>query len=137
MRGRSFPPSIRRPRRTTRAPYFNRQRRSIGRQLDMLRSRLLDTRFAFMFDSDDPLHPGLDGHVTEDLGTFVASWVGGPTQVTIVDVSGIPAEVLGTVVGTMMQLIYDTLFWGMTLPIGGRQQPLLVVVDEAHRFLPQ
>jgi DNA helicase HerA-like ATPase len=36
----------------------------------------------------------------------------------------------------MMQLVYDALFWGMDLPVGGRQQPLLVVVDEAHRFLP-
>ncbi len=118
------------------APYFNRQRRSIGRQLDLLRSRLLDTRFAFMFDPNDPLHPDQAGRVREDLGTLVAGWVGGPKQVTIVDVSGIPAEVLGTVVGTMVQLVYDTLFWGMALPVGGRQQPLLVVVDEAHRFIP-
>jgi hypothetical protein len=117
-------------------PYFNRQRRGIGRQLDLLRSRLLDSRFAFMFDPSDPLHPDLDAHVTEDLATLVATWVGGPKQVTIVDVSGIPSEVLGTVVGTMMQLVYDTLFWGMALPVGGREQPLLVVVDEAHRFLP-
>ena len=118
------------------SPYFNRQRRGIGRQLDMLRSRLLDTRFAFMFDPADPLHPDLDGQVSEDLGTLLAGWVGGPKQVTIVDVSGIPTEVVGTVVGTMMQLVYDALFWGMDLPVGGRQQPLLVVVDEAHRFLP-
>ncbi len=117
-------------------PYFNRQRRGIGRQLDLLRSRLLDSKFAFMFDPQDPLHPDLDGRVAEDLGAIVASWVGGPKQVTIVDVSGIPTEVLGTVVATMMQLVYDTLYWGMALPVGGRQQPLLVVVDEAHRFLP-
>jgi DNA helicase HerA-like ATPase len=28
------------------------------------------------------------------------------------------------------------LFWAQDLPIGGRQQPLLVVLDEAHRFVP-
>lgn len=37
----------------------------------------------------------------------------------------------------MLRLIYDALFWAMELPVGGRQQPLLVVLDEAHRFLPQ
>jgi len=117
-------------------PYFNRARRGISRQLDMLRSRLLDARFAFMFDPEDPLHPDLEGKADEDLGGLVASWVGSDKQVTVMDVSGIPSDVIGTVVGTMMQIIYDTLFWGMSLPVGGRERPLLVVVDEAHRFLP-
>lgn len=118
------------------SPYFNRSRRSIGRQLDMLRSRLLDSRYAFMFASDDPLHPTRDGRTQEDLGSLVAGWIGAPEQVSIVDVSGIPSDVVGTVVGTMMHIIYDTLFWGMSLAVGGRLQPLLIVVDEAHRFLP-
>lgn len=118
------------------SPYFNRQRRSIGRQLDLMRTRLLDSRYSFMFDPDDPLHPDLDGKADEDLGALVAGWVGSDKPVSIVDVSGLPSEVVGTVVGTMLEIVYDTLFWGMELPVGGRQQPLLVVVDEAHRFLP-
>lgn len=51
--------------------------------------------------------------------------------------SGLPPEVLGTVVGTMLRVVYDALFWAMELPVGGREQPLLVVIDEAHRFLPK
>jgi DNA helicase HerA-like ATPase len=117
-------------------PYFNRQRRSIGRQLDLMRTRLLDSRYSFMFDPDDPLHPDLSGKTDEDLGALVASWVGGKKPVSVIDVSGIPSEVIGTIVGTMLQIVYDALFWAMALPVGGRQQPLLVVVDEAHRFLP-
>jgi hypothetical protein len=57
--------------------------------------------------------------------------------VTILDVSGSPSDVLPTVVGTMLHVIYDTLFWAADLPIGGRQQPLLVILEEAHRFLPE
>src|SRR3546814_12508633 len=56
--------------------------------------------------------------------------------VTIFDVSGLPSEVQPTIVGTMLRVVYDILFWAQDLPIGGRQQPLLVVLDEAHRFLP-
>lgn len=118
------------------SPYYNRQRRNISRQLDMLRSRILDNRYGFMFDSADPLHPDTDGRTEEDLGSLVAGWVGSEFQVTAIDVSGIPSEIIGTIVGTMIQIIYDTLYWGMNLPVGSRQQPLLVVVDEAHRFLP-
>ena len=29
------------------------------------------------------------------------------------------------------------LFWGQDLPIGGKQLPLLVALDEAHRFVPE
>ena len=36
----------------------------------------------------------------------------------------------------MLRLIYDALFWAMDLPVGGRKQPLLIILDEAHRFLP-
>lgn len=37
----------------------------------------------------------------------------------------------------MLRLVYDMLFWAMELPIGGRKQPLLVVLEEAHLFLPE
>ena len=118
------------------APYFNRKRRGIGRQLDLMRMRLLDGRFAFMFDPGSRFHPDLDGKVEADLDEILVNWVGGPEQVTVLDVSGVPAEVVGDVVGTMLRLVYDALFWAMDLPIGGRNQPLLVILDEAHRFLP-
>lgn len=117
-------------------PYPNRKRRGIGRQLDLLRTRLLDSRFAFMFDPADDLHPDLDGGIRSDLDVVLAEWIGGAKPVTVLDVSGLPVEVLGTVVGTMLRLVYDALFWAMDLPVGGREQPLLVVLDEAHRFVP-
>jgi uncharacterized protein DUF87 len=117
-------------------PYRNQDARGIGKQLDLLRMKLLDTSFAFMFDPDDPLHPDSDGHIASDLPSLLAEWVGGDEPITVLDVSGLPAEVVGPVVGTMLRLVYDALFWGMYLPVGGREQPLLVVLDEAHRFLP-
>ncbi len=120
----------------SKAPYLAKRRLPIGRQLDLLHSRLRDARFAFMFDPDDPLHPDLAGKVDADLDSLLAEWIGSSQPMTVLDVSGLPPEVLGTVVGTMLRLIYDALFWAMELPVGGRQQPLLVVLDEAHRFLP-
>jgi DNA helicase HerA-like ATPase len=37
----------------------------------------------------------------------------------------------------MLNLVYEALYWGMALPVGGKQQPLLLMIDEAHRFLPR
>jgi hypothetical protein len=118
------------------APFLNPQRRGMGRQLDFLRSRLLDSRFKFLFDAADDYHPDQQGRTQQDLDELLAGWVGGEKPVTILDVSAVPAEVVGVVVGSMLSLIYEALFWGMHLPIGGKEQPLLLVVDEAHRFLP-
>lgn len=131
-----IPPRYPAPTSVNTPPYPNRKRRGIGRQLDLLRMRVLDARFGFMFDPSDDLHPDLDGKISADLDELLCEWVGGPQQVTILDVSGVPTEVVGDVVGTMLRLVYDALFWAMELPVGGRNQPLLVILDEAHRFLP-
>ena len=117
-------------------PYLNPQRRGLIRQLEFMRSRVLDARFAFMFGAGDGFDPDADGSVGDDLDTLLATWLGGPSALTVLDVSGLPADVLEVVVGTVLTLVYDALFWGMRLPVGGKQQPLLVVMDEAHRFLP-
>ena len=37
--------------------------------------------------------------------------------------------------GTLLNIIYDALFWGQNLSVGGKQQPLLVVLEEAHNYL--
>lgn len=118
------------------APYLNKSRLPIPKQVDLLHSRLTDTRFRFMFDRDDDRHPDLAGKIKSDLDTLLVDWIGSERPVTVLDVSGLPPEVQGTVVGTMLRLIYDALFWAMELPVGGRQQPLLIVLEEAHRFLP-
>jgi hypothetical protein len=118
-------------------PYKNNRKRNIERQLDLMRSRLRDGRFAFLFNPGGGYEPNRDGEIKADLDQLARDWVGHDRPVTIFDVSGLPSEILSTVVGTMLRIVYDTLFWAQDLPVGGRQQPLLVVIDEAHRFLPE
>lgn len=118
-------------------PYKNQRKRNIERQLDLMRSRLNDSRYSFLFAPGGGLEPTLSGDVQSDLDALVRDWVGHDRPITIFDVSGLPSEVLPTIVGTMLRVIYDMLFWAQDMPIGGRQQPLLVVLDEAHRFVPE
>lgn len=119
------------------APYKNQRKRNIERPLDLMRSRLKDARFSFLFSPGGGYEPNVDGEVQSDLDALVREWVGHDRPITIFDVSGLPSEVLPTIVGTMLRIVYDMLFWAQDLPIGGRQQPLLVVLDEAHRFVPE
>ncbi|MFZ5780111.1 MAG: ATP-binding protein [Pseudomonadota bacterium] len=118
------------------APYKNQRKRNIERHLDLMRSRLKDARFSFLF-SPGGYEPDLAGYVQSDLDSLVRDWAGHDKPITIFDVSGLPSEILPTIVGTMLRVVYDMLFWAQDLPIGGRQQPLLVVIDEAHRFVPE
>ena len=119
------------------APYKNQRKRNIERQLEMMRTRLRDGRFGFLFRPGGGYEPALDGRITSDLDNLVRDWVGHDRPVTVFDVSGLPSEILSTIVGTMLRVVYDMLFWAQDLPVGGRQQPLLIVIDEAHRFLPE
>lgn len=101
-----------------------------------MRSRLLDSRFAFLFAPGPDFTPDLDGKVKGDLGSLVESWVGHDRPLTVLDVSGVPQETLVAVTGTVLRIVYDTLFWAGSLPISGRKQPLLIIVEEAHRVIP-
>ncbi len=119
------------------APFAHPRVRGIGKQLELMRSRLQDSRFAFLFRPGDSLSPDADGRTGGDLDDLVRSWVGHDKPLTVLDVSGLPSEVLGTIVGTLVRLVYDMLFWALELPISGRSQPLLIVLEEAHLFLPE
>jgi DNA helicase HerA-like ATPase len=107
---------------------------SIRRQLDQMRSRLLDRQYDFM------LHPGewepeLSGKATEDLSSLLESWLGHDKPITVLDLSGIPSVVLLRLIGGILNIIYEALFWGREMPEGGRERPLLIVMEEAHRYL--
>ena len=119
------------------APYGHPRPRNISKQLEMMRSRIQDSRYAFLFKPDKDLIPDLDGKTKGDLHSLVRSWVGHDKPLTVLDVSGLPPEVLSTVVGTLIRIVYDLLYWAHDLPISGRNQPLLIVLEEAHIFLPE
>ena len=118
------------------APYRGNPR-NIGRQLDLLRSRIQDPRYSFLFNPGDDVMPNEAGAVETDLDTLVAEWVGHDRPITVIDVSGMPSEALTAVIGTMLRIIYDTLFWAGDLAISGRSQPILVVLEEAHLLLAE
>ena len=46
-----------------------------------------------------------------------------------------PSGILNNLVGAVLRLIYDALFWSRRLSEGGRERPLLVVLEEAHAYL--
>src|SRR5260370_6991503 len=51
------------------------------------------------------------------------------------ELSGVPVSILHELVGVLLRIIYDALFWSRYVSEGGRERPLLVVLEEAHTYL--
>ena len=115
-------------------PYLNTSAIGIQRPLNLLRSRLLDRRYSFLL-RPGPWEPDLSGKPEKDLDTLLAGWLGGEKPITILDLSGIPGNVLERLVGSILKIVYEALFWSREKTEGGIQRPLLVVMEEAHRYL--
>lgn len=115
-------------------PFLNQHAFGIRRQLNLLRSRLVDRRYDFLLHPGD-WEPKLDGKVQSDLDVLLAGWIGGPKPITILDLSGVPSTVLERLVGSILKVVYEALFWSREKSEGGIERPLLVVMEEAHRYL--
>ncbi len=115
-------------------PFLNQQAKGIRRQLDSIRSRLLDRRYDFLL-SPGPWEPALDGAVESDLDELLSQWLGGQKPISILDLSSVPSTVLGHLVGSILKTIFEAVYWGKNHAEGGIERPLLVVMEEAHRYL--
>lgn len=112
---------------------------NIRRQILATESLLRDTRYDFLFRPGPwcpkPDFQNLDAQPTDDLDSLVKSWVGGDKPISILDLSGVPVSILTDLVGVLIRLLFDALFWARHLPEGGRTRPLLFVLEEAHAYL--
>lgn len=52
--------------------------------------------------------------------------------ISIVDVSGVPSEITSTVVALLSRLVFDFAIWARS----ERTRPILLVCEEAHRYVP-
>jgi DNA helicase HerA-like ATPase len=94
-------------------------------------SRLKDSRYDFLFNPGD--FKGITG--TKDLCSLLNGWIGSESKLAILDLSGVPFEVLDITVGLITRFIYDSMFWGRNETYTGKQRPLLLAYEEAHTYL--
>jgi DNA helicase HerA-like ATPase len=84
-----------------------------------------DVRFGFMFGSSLSLR--------DDMSDILAQLFRIPVSgkpITILDLSGVPSEVLNVVVSVICRLTFDFALWSDT------QMPITIVCEEAHRYAP-
>lgn len=114
----------------TGAPYKSKHQDFYSYEKKLL-SRIKDSRFDFLF------HPGeyKDENSPKDLHNILNEWIGNNEKLTILDLSGVPFEVLDITIGLITRFVYDSMFWGRFEKYTGKNRPLLLAYEEAHTYL--
>jgi DNA helicase HerA-like ATPase len=92
---------------------------------------LRDTTYNFMF------YPGeyKDEKSKFDLHDLLNSWIGSEKQLTILDLNGVPPDILDITVGLITRFIFDSMIWGRDEKYTGKNRPILLAFEEAHSYL--
>lgn len=107
---------------------------NIRAALENLGAKLRIPRFNFLF-KPGAWTPDSNGKVQKDLPELLTDWIGSDRPITILDLSGVPNTILNDIIGILLRILYDGLFWAKNLSQGGRERPLLIVMEEAHSYL--
>lgn len=97
---------------------------------DKLRHGLRDPQRQFLLSAT--IGPG----EADPLPEIVAGWIGGQSPISVLDFSGVPGEVTEIAVGAILDLILQVAVNTPDEGPGvGRTHPVLVVLEEAHRYI--
>ncbi|MXO88872.1 DUF87 domain-containing protein [Altererythrobacter aestuarii] len=103
---------------TTTAPYMR-----IKTKIEELKA---DPRYQFMFS-------GM--LVGDTMASFISQIFRMPSAgkpISIIDVSGVPSDITSTVVAVLSRMVFDFAIWGRN----EKTRPILLVCEEAHRYVP-
>lgn len=97
---------------------------------ELLRLGLLDPRLSFL------QHPEGDKAGSDPLTEEVANWLGREKPISILDFSGVPEAASEMAIGVILSLIFEAATRSPSTGDGiGRSRPVLIVLEEAHRYL--
>ncbi|AXJ95220.1 ATPase [Sphingomonas sp. FARSPH] len=85
-----------------------------------------DPRYSFMFSGM------LVADTMADFLARIFRMPGDGRPISIVDVSGVPSEITAVVVAVLSRMTFDYAIWSRNEP----QRPILLVCEEAHRYIP-
>jgi hypothetical protein len=103
----------------TSAPYM--------RIKDRIETLTADSRYSFMFSG-----MFISDNMAKIIGRLLRIPVGGK-PITLVDLSGVPSEIVEVLVSMISRMIFDFTLWSER----NKAVPVLLVCEEAHRYVPK
>lgn len=113
---------------TLAAPLTASKRESHDKILNKIDALKADQRFSFM------IRP--DADVSDNLANIISQYFRIPASgkpVSIIDLSGVPSDVVDVVVSVLCRMVFDFAVWSPR-PV---KVPILLVCEEAHRYAPR
>ena len=108
------------------------------RFIPRLETKINDERLSFLFR---PKKSNGDECKTEDLAEILHQFIcyshEHKANISIIDLSGIPFEVLSVVVSLISRMIFDFCFYYKSIKEANSELPFLIVLEEAHNYIPQ
>lgn len=95
---------------------------------DQIRRSLTEPRLAFLGIGDL-----VEAKANDPLPSIVTSLLGDQKRISLLDISGIPSDVANFAVGIVLNVLFELSWRGREDGIG-RNNPVLIVVEEAHRY---
>jgi hypothetical protein len=103
---------------------------SYGTSPDLLRLGLLDPQLRFFQE------PTGDPHGEDPLVEVMQDWLGREKPISVLDFSGVPSAAADVAIGVVLNLLFEVSLRSEPGGPGiGRPSPVLVVLEEAHRYL--
>lgn len=106
----------------------------LKKSLDIFRNHFFDRQYSFLLTPGD-WEPSINNEIKSDLDELLESWLGHEKPITILDLSGIPSIRLDLLLGSLLDILFESSIWGKNLKEGMKTRPLLLVLEEAHRYL--
>lgn len=97
---------------------------------DNIENLLRNDDFKFVFGDDEYIKGD------KSIAELIGSWIENDKQISVLNLSGIPYNILDVVIGVLSNLLFDTVYY--TLKIDNKKyegRPLLICYEEAHRYL--
>jgi uncharacterized protein len=85
-----------------------------------------DPRQQFMFDRR---------YSNDTMGDFIARMLRLPVEgkpISVIDLSGVPTSIVSAVVSVLSRIVFDFAVWSR----GERRRPVVLICEEAHRYIP-
>ncbi|MGS0682846.1 ATP-binding protein [Shewanella sp. 125m-7] len=115
-------------------PPFSGSKQLWRKQLEQMRTILLDSQYSFLLKPGD-WTPDLNNEMKKDLPELISTWLSNGKPISILDLSGMPSSRLELLLGSVIEVLFESAIWGRNLSEGMNQKPLLLVMEEAHRYL--
>jgi DNA helicase HerA-like ATPase len=104
------------------------KRESHDKIIGKIKAMQADKRFAFLVRPDANVTDGLANIIKQYLRIPV-----GDKPISIIDLSGVPSDVVDVVVSVLCRMVFDFAVWSPR-PV---KVPILLVCEEAHRYAPR